>query len=766
MLSRLRLLRNVGVFDSVSSGANIPLGRLTLIYAENGRGKTTLAAILRSLANGDPLPIAERRRLAAVNPPHVIVERDDGPPATFQDGEWNRTIPDMAVFDDTFIDQNVSSGLVVEPEHRQRLHDLILGAQAVELNRQLEQLVQQVEDHNFALRRKAEAILAAERGTHSVAEFCELPERADIDAAIQGAERNLAAARDQESVRHAQVFEMLTLPGFDVLEIEHVLQQGIASLDATAAAQVQAHLAKLGPGGEAWVAEGMRRVSESQSEAMRASCPFCAQGLERSPIIDHYRGYFSAAYADLKQAVSDTLSALLAGHGGDAQAAFERAVRLAGERQQFWSQFCDVPEVGLDTVVIGQDWRSAREGAVSALERKGQAPLEELSLASAAKDALAAYEGHRQLVAELNQRLEQANAAILVVKEQAAAGAIGPLMVDLAHLKAIKARHSPDMAALCASYLAEKEEKAETERHRNDVRGALDAHRATAFPAYQTAINLHLQRFSAGFRLESISPANIRGGATCTYDVLINNTPVPVAGGEPEPGEPSFRNTLSSGDRNVLALAFFFASLDQDPTLASKIVVIDDPISSLDEHRALTTVQEIRHLAEGAAQVIVLSHYKRFLCHIWRGADTATRRAFQAARDGEGSTLREWDVNEDAITEHDRQHALLREYLASSAPDERDVARAIRPVLEAFLRVAFPDHFPPGTFLGQFQHLCEQRVGSGEEILSADDTRQLKDLTEYANKFHHDTNQASETEQINDGELAGFVTRALAFARR
>ena len=32
-----------------------------LIYGENGRGKTTLAAVFRSLATGDPLPIIERQ---------------------------------------------------------------------------------------------------------------------------------------------------------------------------------------------------------------------------------------------------------------------------------------------------------------------------------------------------------------------------------------------------------------------------------------------------------------------------------------------------------------------------------------------------------------------------------------------------------------------------------------------------------------------------------------------------------------------------------
>ena len=60
MINTIQLLRNVGLFDSVNGAANFTLARLTLAYAENGRGKTTFAAILRSLATGDPLPIAER----------------------------------------------------------------------------------------------------------------------------------------------------------------------------------------------------------------------------------------------------------------------------------------------------------------------------------------------------------------------------------------------------------------------------------------------------------------------------------------------------------------------------------------------------------------------------------------------------------------------------------------------------------------------------------------------------------------------------------
>lgn len=685
--------------------------------------------------------------------------------AIFQDNAWNRIVGNMALFDDVFIDENVSSGLVVDADHRQRLHDLILGAQAVTLNQQLEGLVAQIEAHNTALRTKGEAIPAAERGALSVDEFCALPERADIDEAIETAERNLAAAREQDSVRNESLFEALTLPRFDAADLEQILQQDLPSLDAAAATQIQAHLADLGQGGEAWIADGMDRVQQVPPGSTE-TCPFCAQSLEQSPIISHYRGYFSAAYSELKRTVSEALFALRRSHGGDAQAAFERAVRVAGERRQFWSQFCDVPEIAIDTATIGQNWRAAREAVGGQLEEKQGAPLERMELPTSTRVVVAAHEAHREAIAELSQRLQQANAAIRIVKERAATADLSLLTANVARLKAIKARHSPTTAPICTSYLGEKEAKAETERRRDEVRARLDEHRVTAFPAFQTAINLYLQRFTAGFGLGSVTPANIRGGATCTYNVLINDMPVPVAGGTPEPGEPSFRNTLSSGDRSTLALAFFFASLDLDPALASKVVVIDDPITSLDEHRALTTVQEIRHLAGRASQVIVLSHDKRFLCRIWQGSDPATCAALLVARDGVGSTLREWDVSEDSITEHDRWHATLRAHLDGGTPNNREAAQGIRHVLEGFLRVVYPDHFPPGGLLGQFRNLCEQRVGTPQQILDESNTRELADLVEYAKRFHHETNPAWETEVINDAELTGFVRRTLDFTRK
>lgn len=767
MINRLQLLRNVGLFDSVSPAATLQFARLTLIYAENGRGKTTLAAVLRSLATGDPIPIAERRRLAAPNPPRVVLECTGGPPdAMFQNNAWNRTLPNMVVFDDVLVDENVYSGLAVGPEHRQNLHELILGSQGVALNQQLQQLVTQIEAHNAALRERAAAIPAADRGIFSVDDFCALPARGDIDETIRAAGRSLAAAQEQGPVRTTPAFDALSLPDFEVDAIERVLQQDLPALDAAAAARVQAHLAGIGAGAEAWVADGMRRVPRVGADVTVGACPFCAQDLAGSQVIAHYRLYFSDAYATLKRNVAEALTTINRTHGDEVPANFERAVRVVGERRQFWSRFCDVPDATIDTAAIARDWRAARDAVIAALTAKQGAPLERMALANDARAAMTTYEAHRQSVATLNQQLQQVNAAIRTVKERAAIGNVTALTADLARLTAVKARYTPNTAALCDDYLAERNAKANTEQLRDHARAALDQYRTNVFPGYQTAINHYLERFNAGFRLDNVTSANTRSGPTCTYNVVINNIRVAVAGGTPTTGEPSFRNTLSSGDRNALALAFFFASLDREPNLGDKVVVIDDPASSLDEHRSLTTVQELRRLAQRTSQVVVLSHNKAFLCRIWVGADATNRAALQVAADAAGSTILTWDVTQDSITEHDRRHAALCEYLANPAPNRRDIAESIRHVLEKFLRVAYPEHFQPGMLLGQFINLCEQRVNAGRQTLNVGDIQQLRELTEYANRFHHDTNPAWETEQINDGELRGFVERTLRFTKK
>jgi wobble nucleotide-excising tRNase len=761
VLERINLIRNIGQFDSVSDGAALPFSKLTVIYAENGRGKTTLSAILRSLGNGDPAPITERKRLSAAQPPHVVVKPVTGAAMSFQGSGWSQTFSNLSVFDDVFVDQNVYSGLSVETAHRQSLHEFILGAQGVSLGKAFQDLVDRNEEHNKAIRAKADAIPATVRGTMDADFFCSLPAHPAIEDEIRAAERLLAAARDQDAIRNAPTFEILDLPSFDLIALEGLLSRDLAALDMHAAQQIQDHLARIGQGAEAWVANGVQRMQASSSSA----CPFCAQDLRSSPLVDHYRAYFSASYDDLKQAIIRALGDIHIRHGANVATAFERGIRVWGERRQFWSRFCDLPDVALDTAAGARAWNAARAAVQELLAVKQSAPLDRIAVNDMTREAVVAYDVWRTRVETLSRSLQTTNAALLVVKEQAAAGNPAAIAADIARLKAIRARHMPEIAALCDNYRREKMEKGQTEAKRDAARAVLDTYRKTIFPSYETAINEYLRKFGAGFRLAKVTSSTSRAGSACTYSVAIGTNTIAVAG-TPALGTPSFRSTLSAGDRNTLALAFFFTSLDRDPALKHKIVVIDDPITSLDEHRHLTTVQEVGRLAQRVGQLIVLSHSKPFLCQLWEGVDkSVAREAIEIGRSGSGSSLRGWSVHHDLITPHDKRHALLRSYIDSSVPDNRPVAEALRYVLERFVRVAYPDHFAPGDMLGKFVNLCRQRIGTTNQILDAFRTQELDDILSYANRFHHDTNPAYQTEVVSDGELVGFVERTIRFTR-
>src|SRR5205085_5335829 len=138
-------------------------------------------------------------------------------------------------------------------------------------------------------------------------------------------------------------------------------------------------------------------------------------------------------------------------------------------------------------------------------------------------------------------------------------------------------------------------------------------HTQQVITQYGQKINWYLERINAGFRITT-PVHNYRGGPPSTsYQIVINQNAVDLGDPQTPLDRPSFKNTLSSGDRSTLALAFFLAELEQDPLRVRKTVVFDDPFTSLDAFRRNQTVHQIHRCAEGCLQVVVLSHDPGFL---------------------------------------------------------------------------------------------------------------------------------------------------------
>src|ERR1039457_82905 len=119
MLQKIISIKNVGRFRNCGAVGDVTFCRFTFIFSENGRGKTTLCAILRSLFTNTPALVMGRATLGSLDDPEAqILFAGNNAPIAFRNGAWSAPYPDIAVFDGTYVSDNVFAGDFVDTAHR------------------------------------------------------------------------------------------------------------------------------------------------------------------------------------------------------------------------------------------------------------------------------------------------------------------------------------------------------------------------------------------------------------------------------------------------------------------------------------------------------------------------------------------------------------------------------------------------------------------------------------------------------------------------
>lgn len=767
VLDRIHLIRNVGNFHSVAlNHQSVFFKRLVLIYSENGRGKTTICSILRSLASGNTTFLEERKRIGSEQPPHVVLDVN-GETIIYENRVWTKQHPDLYIYDDLFVHENVYSGLQVDSNHRQNLHELIIGRHGVALVRRVQDFTQQITDVQGVIRQLEAEIPVHIRGGLSVDVFCVLTPVDGIEQRILDEERRIAALENIEEVQTKRVFEPINVENFDFSNIDKIVVSSIPDLDQEALEKVKNHFHYFGLHSEAWTEKGMEYLHQLETTEGN-KCPFCNQQITDETMINHYRAYFGIAYETHKSQIKALKDELEAKLGDDALVYYQRQIEEIIELHRFWSKYVELPTLDVFSEVLLRYWIDARQKALEILLAKVAAPLEVIIIRPEINEVFERHSAFLNDILEKTLKLVAANESIQRVKLETIEGDLAKAKDGLKQLKVIQSRFDPYIDRKCLDYSAAKVRKESLVTKKETARIELDHHRNTIIPLYQDSINEYLRKFNANFRIVEVQATNPGGRPSSTYDIRINGENVNINGGRTGYIMPSFRSTLSGGDRNTLALAFFFASLDQALNLDNCTIVFDDPISSLDEGRSIVTAQEIRDLLARSQQVIVLSHSKQLLCSIWNHVDRKQCVSLEIIRCQTGSTITTWDVNDTAMTEYDRRHESLRSYLQGEGHNLREIAQSLRPIIEGYLRVVCPEYFPPGTLIGRFIEQARNGLDNAKPIISPADIQELNAINEYASRFHHDANPAWDTEvaNINDTQLHGFVQRVIEFTRR
>ena len=752
MLERIHRVKGIGLLHD-ADGRQHGLKKASLIYADNGVGKSTLASIFRSCASNEPSLIHHRKTIDGNNQPEVLFQFSNGQQSAFTTSSWDTSRPELLVFDADFVEQNVYAGGQVTTDQRKSLLQFALGKSAVNAQHDYDQADNDAQAAAQEVRDLTNELAGFHRGI-SLQQFRELAEVADADSQIAILNERIVEAENIGLIQASALPRKLDEPSLDIEPTFSVLEKSLTDIDLAAEERVKQHLASHDkPNLEKWISDGYSYGDDER-------CPYCDQPLDGVDLIEAYQSYFNHDYNQLKASVAG-LGNLISTCASDGiierlQAHFATASAII----EGWQEHVEVSPPEFDREGARHVLTEIRE-RLDALKSAKEAKLLESVGSEEEKDELI-RKWHEliDIVRSCNEGIDNAVNIITAYKEGLASVNTADLRQQIINLEMAKTRQHQHVVDLFSrlDLAVSRENAAKTEKQ--NKKDALNAIMQSTLENYKERINELLQRFGAQFSIPNID-FNYRGGLRSNYNLHMRGSNIELAGGTPD-----FKTSLSEGDKRTLAFAFFVASVESDVDLANKVIVIDDPMCSLDLNRKQQTRGILKRIYENCDQLIVLVHDIHFMRNLRddiikdNGPQNVAcvKLKTVANRYSDFDTI---DVDEESESAYFRCHRTLGEYLDGTAQSAMEVARSIRPMLEGYLHRRFPGMISSGLLFGQVIDLINKAPQDSPLAHAQSITAELNEINCYAGQFHHDTNPGADQVQITDGELRLFVEKAL-----
>ncbi len=761
MIHKVERLTSIGKFRDFQAAGDISFRKLTLIYADNGAGKTTLASIFRSLTQGKPEIIMRRLSTNHRSPQAAqLIQRDAAGRDTyhsFRPEGWTNPFPDIEIFDVHFVNDNIYSGFEFSDEHKKQLHDFVIGAQGVAIKDQIEQnKAAKTQSRQLQEGLENRIIQEVQNGltTELLTGFVNLTpdDRNDIDSRISAAETDLRNAKANAIIQTLQPLSHLSgiNPALDFSSIIDDLQSTTKTIHDEALQQLfEGHCKDLSDnsieGPERWIRTGYAYIEKKgEISPGTITCPFCGQPVTNEmEILRAYSIHFDAQFNALVQRLQTYLDSL---QRFNTELSIQSSISVNQtntERGTAWATHLPATINAPAVILIdGEVLLSEFQEVTSTIRNKSQNPS--IPLASAAitnlqthlhaiNDEIVTY---NQAVASYNS---SANSFRLSIKTEQQA------QNELNSLNRIKKRHEPIIVAMCTRLTLERENLRRLEQDYPLLIQQQQEAATAFFITYKNRINHYLGTvFKTPFRIDQVVHVPPQGRATRSridYNLTIDGYTISC-----DPAQPvSIKNCLSEGDKNTIALAFFFSKLDIDPGIGNKIVVIDDPLTSFDTNRKSYTVQLIQSLLAKVKQVIVLSHYEFFLSALSNGIPKGDKKTLLISENFTtgASSIEPLDLDALMQPKYFRDIEKLDEFLATPNIAIKDeILGLMRNVLEAHILFKFYRQtrgIPPNrrTFGMLIAELVSQNVSFRNDTVPPSIISKLRMINSVSWKPHH-----------------------------
>jgi len=688
MITKIKRLKNIGKFyDFSAKGSGLDWHKNTFLFAPNAYGKSTLLNVCLSLRNNDPKLIRARKTLGSAGSPEAVLILD-GANYIFNGTMWDKSCSEFQIFDVPFVHANILTDEIAY-EHRKNMHKIIIGAAGVKLAEELATFKTQEKNRRQQFEGLRSEFNSAGFVHHTLDAFLAIPatEEAAVPPRIAGLEKDIKSKETESHVRTLSLPGPITAPAFDLSATKTLAAKKLASAHEAAEKRVLAHIKKN-------IADKSlaRQFIRTGLDLVQADCPFCGQDLKKAvDLLDAYREFFNEALrtfqTELSQAttqldkwnIDNELTGLISSYNAN----------TATVRQ--WDLYIGavvLPDASVFVEEARKKLKASRTKVLAELEKKQKDPnsdcdLSQFDIVAAGLKALSAsVEAYNEAIAKFVTKAKD-------YLDKLPKSDIDALGRSLAKEREIEKRFRPEWKKWATDYPVVEKDAADLLGKKEAKQKDLETYTASIFGTYQERINELLGTLGADFTITDLAgKTDERANESYSdFGFLILEKKVPLNVRQED--SPCFKNTLSEGDKSTLAFAFFIASLEKTPDLNKQVVILDDPLSSLDETRREATARVLLELSPKFNQLCVFTHKKDFLRMVFDKIPNNTVLQIRSDKTN-GSRLEPFDVEEDRKGDHAQTIDAMERYVIEDfGPAPETMQGNIRKVFEVVLKTKY-----------------------------------------------------------------------------
>ncbi|MBH9968635.1 AAA family ATPase [[Bacillus] enclensis] len=773
MIKKVITIKGVGRYKNFNANdmkINTLLDKLNVIYANNGSGKTTLTAIFKSLQTGNTKIISDRKTIGYDGEQEISILGDFR--HDFKGDKWNSTLDNLEIFDTFFINDNVFSGFEVSLDQKKKLHQFVIGEKGVQLAEDLKSTKEDIINAKTA-KKDLELEISKSIKEFTVNDFIRIQPDDCINQKIDTKYEEIEIAKRNKEIERMKKFikiPIIKLP-IDIQECKELISTNMESIDAKYIDKVQSHLHLLEESRlnnpQEWIREGFSSILHGDK-----NCPFCSQDLSNvENLITSYRQFFNEEYNNFKNSCTSTLERA---KKYNIQLELEKTKTILSKNKElfdFWSPFVQSEAATALSLDIETNLNELYIQAQGELQKKAANPLNDVNIEKF-KILEKELSSLNSFIEDINTQLEPINNEIDFLKRSNKD--LKSLEDELKKLQEKSKRFKEPFLSYCNEYIKGDKKINALNKTNKQIQKQLNDYSTETFQKYGTSINQYLKEFSTQFEIRDIKSSIIGRSKdpSVNYILTLNGEEISFENSE---GKIKAAKALSDGDRSTLALAFFLAKLDIEENLEDKIVIFDDPLSSLDSNRRNKTVNILLEKSLQAKQTIILSHNESFVFKIY---EKASPKMLEVTFNGKLDDLDQNDM--EGLMEHRYFTQIKKIESFCEDPDLKESIKelqgSIRIVLEdsikfrytKYLKKQYIDH--GGKAIGPLSN--KEGLGKMINILEASDCvfkddrtaviAELRELNEFSMAPHHgNIESAHREERLTISELITFLQQTI-----